>query len=110
MFRHCLGAWHKAAVLYELCARGKWWAIENWKQKMNLPIEDTTALDQFRVRQGLPLPICEMEPVECEPHQDTCVTISMQITHRFVWGGEWHSELFPIVLPVGGTSGMISLV
>ncbi|CAK5090916.1 unnamed protein product [Meloidogyne enterolobii] len=48
---------------------------------------DTTVLDQFRVRQGLPLPVCEMEPLECEPHQDTCVTISMQITYRKYWVG-----------------------
>ncbi|KAI6216018.1 hypothetical protein M3Y94_00453900 [Aphelenchoides besseyi] len=48
---------------------------------------DTTQLDQFRVRQGLSDPWCEMEPVECAPQQDTCVTVSMQVSpHRF-WIG-----------------------
>lgn len=40
---------------------------------------DTTQLDQFRVRQSLNEPWCDMEPVECAPQQDTCVTISMQV-------------------------------
>lgn len=56
--------------------------------------KDTTMLDQFRVRQGLPLPICEMEPVECEQHQDTCVTISMQITHRYIFLLEKFRKIF----------------
>lgn len=40
---------------------------------------DTTQLDQFRVRQNLHEPWCNMEPVECAPQQDTCVTVSMQV-------------------------------
>lgn len=40
---------------------------------------DTTQLDQFRVRQSLPDPWCDMEPIECAPQQDTCVTVSMQV-------------------------------
>ncbi|CAD5218576.1 unnamed protein product [Bursaphelenchus okinawaensis] len=48
---------------------------------------DTTQLDQFRVRQNLIEPWCEMEPVECAPQQDTCVTVSMQVASRRFWMG-----------------------
>lgn len=40
---------------------------------------DTTQLDNFRVRQSLSEPFCLMEPVECAPYQDACVTITMQV-------------------------------
>uniref|UniRef100_A0A1I7RUF3 Protein quiver n=2 Tax=Bursaphelenchus xylophilus TaxID=6326 RepID=A0A1I7RUF3_BURXY len=48
---------------------------------------DTTQLDQFRVRQNLIEPWCEMEPVECSAQQDTCVTVSMQVATRRFWMG-----------------------
>lgn len=41
--------------------------------------EDTTELDQFRVRQGLQDPWCDMESIECNYNQDTCVTVTMQV-------------------------------
>ncbi|KAI1725025.1 hypothetical protein Ddc_06304 [Ditylenchus destructor] len=47
---------------------------------------DTTQLDQFRVRQRLQFPTCPMEPVECGPHQDACVTVTMKVDHRY-WIG-----------------------
>ncbi|KAI6171469.1 hypothetical protein M3Y97_01047900 [Aphelenchoides bicaudatus] len=49
--------------------------------------EDTTELDQFKVRQSLLEPWCDMEPVECAPQQDTCVTVSMQVGPRSFWIG-----------------------
>ncbi|KAF7634504.1 hypothetical protein Mgra_00006075 [Meloidogyne graminicola] len=70
---------------------------------------DTTVLDQFRVRQGLPLPVCEMEPLECEPHQDTCVTISMQITQRQYWVGSGCDQRLNYDFPSGGRDGCVEL-
>ncbi|CAK5111533.1 unnamed protein product [Meloidogyne enterolobii] len=68
---------------------------------------DTTVLDQFRVRQGLPLPVCEMEPLECEPHQDTCVTISMQIAYRKYWVGSGCDQRVNYDFPIEGRDGCI---
>lgn len=43
---------------------------------------DTTQLDQFRVRHRLSHPKCRMESVECLPHHDTCVTVTMQVIYN----------------------------
>lgn len=46
---------------------------------------DTTQLDNFRVRQLLTKPFCKMEPVECAPYQDACVTITMQVNNFILY-------------------------
>lgn len=63
--------------------------------------DDTTQLDQFRVRQRLPEPQCEMEPVECAPQQDACVTVTMQVgdTSLSMVGSGTSTILFVQVAP-----------
>uniref|UniRef100_A0A915DG10 Uncharacterized protein n=1 Tax=Ditylenchus dipsaci TaxID=166011 RepID=A0A915DG10_9BILA len=48
---------------------------------------DTTQLDQFRVRQRLNQPSCEMEAVECSVAQDACVTVTMKVGPHRYWVG-----------------------
>uniref|UniRef100_A0A914XRF9 Protein quiver n=1 Tax=Panagrolaimus superbus TaxID=310955 RepID=A0A914XRF9_9BILA len=48
---------------------------------------DTTQLDQFRVRQKLPEPRCDMEPVICRAEQDACATVTMQVGINRFWVG-----------------------
>uniref|UniRef100_A0A914KV13 Uncharacterized protein n=1 Tax=Meloidogyne incognita TaxID=6306 RepID=A0A914KV13_MELIC len=60
-----------------------------------------------KVESGLPLPVCEMEPLECEPHQDTCVTISMQIAYRKYWVGSGCDQRVNYDFPAGGRDGCI---
>uniref|UniRef100_A0A7E4ZWX8 Protein quiver n=1 Tax=Panagrellus redivivus TaxID=6233 RepID=A0A7E4ZWX8_PANRE len=50
-------------------------------------IDDTTQLDQFRVRQKLSEPRCAMEPVKCRAEQDACATITMQVSMNRYWVG-----------------------
>uniref|UniRef100_A0A914CJX9 Protein quiver n=1 Tax=Acrobeloides nanus TaxID=290746 RepID=A0A914CJX9_9BILA len=63
-------------------------------------ITDTTQLDKFRVRQNLKEPKCEsMEPVECLPQEDTCVTITMQIAPKRFWIGSGCDQRVNYVIP-----------
>ena len=48
---------------------------------------DTTQLDQFRIRQKLMEPRCDMEPVLCRAEQDACATITMQVALNRFWVG-----------------------
>ncbi|KAE9554692.1 hypothetical protein FO519_002102 [Halicephalobus sp. NKZ332] len=48
---------------------------------------DTTQLDQFRIRQKLVEPRCDMEPVLCRAEQDACATITMQVSLNRYWVG-----------------------
>ncbi|KAL3982245.1 hypothetical protein ACH3XW_46415 [Acanthocheilonema viteae] len=41
--------------------------------------QDAIQLDKFRIIAQLPHPSCYMEPIRCDPDQDVCVTITMNI-------------------------------
>ncbi|KAL3119122.1 hypothetical protein niasHT_003905 [Heterodera trifolii] len=70
---------------------------------------DTTTLDQFRVRHGLLQPNCDMETVQCDVHQDTCVTITMQVSQRQFWIGSGCDQRVNYDFPSGGREGCVEM-
>uniref|UniRef100_A0A914GQA5 Uncharacterized protein n=1 Tax=Globodera rostochiensis TaxID=31243 RepID=A0A914GQA5_GLORO len=70
---------------------------------------DTTMLDQFRVRHGLLQPYCDMEAVQCDLHQDACVTITMQISQRRFWVGSGCDQRVNYDFPSGGREGCVEM-
>lgn len=72
--------------------------------------DDTTELDQFKVRQGLLDPWCDMEPVECAPQQDTCVTVTMQVSTLWKQRNFLFNLLFCALLGWNSVTIMVKLI